>query len=210
MSLVAIVDYDMGNVDSVARAVEESGVRACITSEASVFEEATAIILPGVGSFGDGMDNIKKRGLVDILEKQVFENKVPFLGICLGMQLLAQKGYEGGEHAGLGWIDGEIIRLEPKGESLRIPHIGWNEVNYVKEDPFFNNIESGKDFYFVHSYYFHCQNSANILATTPYCGEFVCAVKRDNIYGVQFHPEKSQKTGQQLLKNFLTSQASVL
>ncbi|MBN1994974.1 MAG: imidazole glycerol phosphate synthase subunit HisH [Anaerolineae bacterium] len=203
MNKVAIVDYGMCNLDSVARAVEECGGQPMVTDEAGDFEIAHRIILPGVGAFPDAMRNIRQRSLDEILAEQVFGKQIPFLGICLGMQLLATKGWEGGETAGLGWIEGEVQRLQPLDNTTRIPHIGWNEVIFNRTSWLFEGVPSGKDFYFVHSYHFGCAKPQNILAYTPYCGQFVSAVGRDWIWGVQFHPEKSQQLGFQVLKNFL-------
>jgi glutamine amidotransferase len=203
LKTVAIIDYDMGNLDSVASAVEVCGGTPVVTRQAKDFEVATHIILPGVGSFPEGMNKIRTYSLLEILNEQVMGNKIPFLGICLGMQLLATKGFEGDETEGFGWIDGEVLRLEPPTPDFRIPHIGWNEVSFTAPGPLFKDVPSGKDFYFVHSYHLVCRNSRDVLATTPYCGNFISAVGRDNIYGVQFHPEKSQRLGLQVIKNFL-------
>lgn len=204
MPTVAIVDYGMCNLDSVARAIEECGGDPLVTDQAKDFEVATHIILPGVGAFPDAMRNIRQRSLDKILAEQVLGKQIPFLGICLGMQLLATKGWEIEETAGLGWIEGEVCRFEPVGNDTRIPHIGWNEVMCTQKSPLFEGIPFSKDFYFVHSYYFSCSNEQEILARTPYCGEFVSAVGRELIFGVQFHPEKSQRLGFQVLKNFLS------
>jgi imidazole glycerol-phosphate synthase subunit HisH len=203
MKKVAIVDYDMGNIDSVVRAVEECGGDPFIASHDEDFKQAGYIILPGVGSFSIGMNNIRQRQLDRALHEQVIERGVPFLGICLGMQLLADKGWEGGETEGLGWITGEVRRLEPLEKNTRIPHMGWNEVFIKRSCPLFENFPGVKDFYFVHSYHLCCDDEEQVLANTPYCGDFVSAVGKDNIYGVQFHPEKSQKTGFRVLQNFL-------
>jgi len=204
MKTVAIVDYGMCNLDSVRRAVEECGGVPLVTDQARDIEAATHIILPGVGSFRDGMQNLRQRSLDVILREHVVGRQVPFLGICLGMQMLATKGWEGGETDGLGWIGGEVRKLEPAGEDRRIPHIGWNEVAITGYSPLFDGIDSGKDFYFVHSYHFRCRNEHDVLARTSYCGGFVSAVGRGQVFGVQFHPEKSQRTGFRLLKNFLS------
>jgi len=200
---VAIVDYGMCNLDSVARAVEECGGVAMVTGEATELGKADRIVLPGVGAFGDAMQNLRERSLDEALYDQVIRRRTPFLGICLGMQLLASKGWEGGEAEGLGWIEGEVKRLEPFAEDTRIPHIGWNEVAYNDDSCLFSKIPDRKDFYFVHSYHFCPKNSADILAETPYGRGFVSAVKRDSIFGVQFHPEKSQQAGFQVLRNFI-------
>jgi glutamine amidotransferase len=200
---VAVVDYGMGNLDSVARAVEECGGEPIVTDQACDFEQATHIILPGVGSFAMGIRNIRERQLDRIIGEQVFSQKIPLLGICLGMQLLATTGFEGGETAGLGWIEGEVRRLQPNAPDVRIPHVGWNEVHFQQSHPLLQNIESSKDFYFVHSYHFQCRYPEHVLAWTPYCDRVTSMVGRDNIFGVQFHPEKSQRMGFQILKNFL-------
>ena len=204
MKKVAIVNYGMGNLDSVARAIESCGGKAIVTSQESDFRIADAIVLPGVGSFHLGMKNIKNLHLDEILGEQVIVNKIPFLGICLGMQLLATKGWEGGENDGLGWINGNVIRLKSDDNNVRIPHVGWNEVHFAQPSPLFVNLASGKDFYFVHSYHFDCDNDSDIIGKTPYCGNFISAINKDNIFGVQFHPEKSQKVGFQVIKNFLS------
>lgn len=203
MKTVALVDYGIGNVDSVRRALQECGAEVVLTAERDEFEKASAIVLPGVGAFGDGMKHLRERGLVEVLTEQVLEKKVPFLGVCLGMQMLAGKGFENETSSGLGWLDADCVRLEPKTADDRIPHIGWNEVLHDGRSPLFKDLPSGKDFYFVHSYALKCRRPAEVLATTPYSGGFACAVGRDNIWGVQFHPEKSQKAGFQLLRNFL-------
>lgn len=203
MNIVAVVDYGMGNIDSVRRAVEECGGTVVVTDQARDLKTADRIILPGVGAFTEAMRNIKALSLDRALYEQAIEENTPLLGICLGMQLLASKGWEGKETDGLGLIPGEVRRLEPFGPETRIPHVGWNEVHPTRESPLFMGISSGKDFYFVHSYHFSPENDAHILAHTPYAGRFVSAVQSGAVFGVQFHPEKSQKTGLHLLKNFL-------
>ena len=204
MISVAIVDYGMSNLDSVVRAVQECGAEAQVTIAPGDLERATHVILPGVGSFADGMAHLRERGFEAALKDQVLGRRVPFLGICLGMQLLATRGFECGETPGLGWIEGDVVRLKPADPKERIPHVGWNEVRPVEaEAPLFRSIPAGKDFYFVHSWHLACSRPEQVLARTPYCGGFVSAVRRDNILGAQFHPEKSQKPGRQILKNFL-------
>ena len=203
MKTVALVDYGIGNVDSVRRALQECGAEVLLTAERSEFERASAIVLPGVGAFGDGMKHLRDRGLVEILNEQVLEKRIPFLGLCLGMQMLAKKGFENETSEGLGWIDADCVRLEPKTPADRIPHIGWNEAVHDGRSPLFKDLPSGKDFYFVHSFALKCRKKAEIVAATPYAGGFASAVGRDHIWGVQFHPEKSQKAGFQLLRNFL-------
>jgi len=204
MQKVSVVDYGMSNLDSVARAIEECGGTPVIVGRSQDLEDATRIVLPGVGAFGDGMRNIRERGIDRVLRDQVVEKGIPLLGICLGMQLLATTGYEGGATEGLGLIDGEVRRLERDAPATRIPHVGWNQVDFVRESPLFAGIRSGGDFYFVHSYHFVCSDDKDVLATTPYCGAFVSVVSKGYIWGVQFHPEKSQRLGHQLLRNFIS------
>jgi imidazole glycerol-phosphate synthase subunit HisH len=208
MNRVAIIDYGMCNLDSVARAVEECGGIPLVTDQARDLELVNRIILPGVGAFADGMRNIRERSLDKILHEQVILKHIPFLGICLGMQLMATKGYEGGETAGLGWIDGEVRRLEPTEGDTRIPHIGWNEVVFTEGTPLYRGVSSGKDFYFVHSYHLLCRHEQDILSRTPYCGGFASSVGRSAMFGVQFHPEKSQRPGFQVLRNFISIEDS--
>lgn len=203
MNAVVIVDYGMCNLDSISRAISECGGSPTVTNNPADLKGADRIILPGVGAFPDAMDNLKKHSLDDALGEQILNHKVPFLGICLGMQLMAETGLEGGETPGLGWIKGAVKRFEPDSPQTRIPHMGWNEVDAKTDHPLFKDIDPGKDFYFVHSYHLDCQNPNDILATTPYCTGFASAVGRDNLFGVQFHAEKSQRVGFQLLANFL-------
>lgn len=203
MKTVAVVNYGMGNVDSVVRSLEECGAEVTVTDREEDFESAGAVVLPGVGSFSDGMRCLRERGLTDVLRRHVFEKDAPFLGICLGMQLLASRGEEGGDTPGLGWVPGTVRKFTADRVGVRIPHAGWNEVNFKGRPALFEGIEPGRDFYFVHSYRFIPDAVADVLAETPYCGSFASAVQRNNIFGVQFHPEKSQKVGLRLLKNFL-------
>jgi len=204
MKTVAIVDYGMGNLDSVARAVEECDGTSRVARDARELAGASHIILPGVGAFPDAMRNLRARSLDAALAEQALTRHVPFLGICLGMQLLATRGWEGQLTDGLGWIGGEVRRLEPAGEDTRIPHIGWNEVVWLRECPLFRGIPSGKDFYFVHSYRFCPADPGHTLAHTPYGAGFVSAIGYGSVFGVQFHPEKSQKAGFHVLRNFLS------
>lgn len=200
---VAVIDYGLCNIDSVVRAVDECGGRPFVTFRPEEIGGATHIILPGVGAFCDAMKNLHERSLVKVLTECTMERKVPFLGICLGMQLLADKGWEGGETAGLGWIPGEVRRLVPSSPMERIPHVGWNGVQQCLPSPLWEGIPSEKDFYFVHSFCFCPADEADVIGRTPYCGTFVSAVARGNVFGTQFHPEKSQRAGFRLLKNFL-------
>jgi imidazole glycerol-phosphate synthase subunit HisH len=198
-----IVDARIGNLDSISRAVEECGGTPLISCEKKDFEQASHIILPGVGAFSAGMKNIREKGLDQLLRQFAIEKRVPLLGICLGMQLLASKGWENGEENGLDFLPGEVIRLKPDTPTTRIPHVGWDEVQLLREIPLFDGIDNGSNFYFVHSYHMICREPALVLATTPYCGGFTSVIGKQNILGVQFHPEKSQQVGFHLLKNFI-------
>jgi glutamine amidotransferase len=203
MKKVAIVDYGLCNLDSISRAVQECGGDPVVTDGPQELRNAAYIILPGVGAFPDAMRNMWDRSLPETLYEQVMVRQVPFLGICLGMQLLAKKSYEVKETPGLGWVDAEVRRLRPSAGGERIPHIGWNEVVLVRECPLFRGIPSEKDFYFVHSYHLCLDAEAPVVGKTPYCGGFVSAVQHELVFGIQFHPEKSQRLGFQLLRNFL-------
>lgn len=204
MQRVAIVNYGLCNLDSVRRAFETLGATAVVTDVPCDLERADRIVLPGVGAFPDAMRNLRAKGLDEALAAQVLEEGAPFLGVCLGMQLLASIGCEVEETKGLGWIDAQVTRLVATGSEYRIPHVGWNEVRPIRESPLFAGIPPNADFYFVHSFHVSCADDGDVLATTPYCGGFTSVVQRDHVFGVQFHPEKSQQHGLRLLKNFLT------
>ena len=202
---VGVIRYGAGNIDSVVRALEVCGATPQVIEDAADLDTVAAIVLPGVGAFSHGMAALRSSGFVDALEVEVVQNQIPFLGICLGMQLLAERGNEGSHQweDGLGWIDGEVARL-PADE--RVPHVGWNEVYPTDTDggdALLRNVEPGRDFYFVHSYRLTPANDAVWAASTPYGSSFCSAVVREHIWGVQFHPEKSQKVGFEVLKNFL-------
>lgn len=202
---VYIIDYGMGNLMSVKRAFEECEAEEVhICSEPEELFSAERIVLPGVGAFYEGMNNLNSKGWTKIIKQIAREGQIPILGICLGMQLLASKGYEGKETEGLNLIDGEVKKLTTKNENERIPHVGWNEIYKFNDSSLFIGIENSTDFYFVHSYHFIPKDESNIIAKTSYCGEFVSGVSKDNIYGVQFHPEKSHKSGFKIIKNFLS------
>jgi glutamine amidotransferase len=172
-----------------------------VSNDENIIRESTHIILPGVGSFGAAMEKISKKIPVDELKRQVIDRKKPFLGICVGMQVLADKGYEFGEHQGFGWIPGVVDKLD--GAGLPVPHIGWNDMRIQRSSQLLASFGAGQDFYFVHSFIFKPQNTDHILANTEYGQEFCSVVNRENIYGVQFHPEKSQKAGKRIINNFL-------
>jgi|SaaInl8_200m_RNA_FD_contig_21_2923239_length_1004_multi_4_in_0_out_0_1 imidazole glycerol-phosphate synthase subunit HisH len=204
MKTVAIIDYGMSNLDSVVRAVSELGRKQVVTDKYTEIENADSIILPGVGTFHEGMANLHKLELVEPLTDLVLKQGMPCLGICLGMQLLATCGLEFGESKGLDWIKGTVTPLKATKKDERIPHVGWNEVRYRNPWPFFEGVPQNNDFYFVHSFHFVVDNEIDIIATTPYCGEFASVIGRGNIFGVQFHPEKSQKIGFKILENYLS------
>ncbi|MFH0983995.1 MAG: imidazole glycerol phosphate synthase subunit HisH [Candidatus Omnitrophota bacterium] len=199
---VLVVDYHMCNLGSVRRALEEIGAEVIVSDDPADLKKAERLILPGVGSFRDGMTHLRDLGWEPEILNAVREG-VPLFGICLGMQLLLSKGREGGETPGLSLISGEVKRLEPEPAGTRIPHVGWNEVHPVTSSDLLRDITDGTDFYFVHSYHAVVENKTDVLATTPYCGGFVSAVHSGNVWGVQFHPEKSGKPGFKLLQNFL-------
>lgn len=202
-SFVAIVDYGMCNLDSVKRAVEECGANARITRDPREVEVADRIILPGVGAFGEAMHNLQAASLDIAMTEQILGKQIPFLGICLGMQLMAKTGTENGHFAGLGWVDAVVQRLQPTVEHERIPHIGWNEVQIQQHSPLFSQVPDQTDFYFVHSYHVICEHNPDVIGVTTYADGFTSAIQRDWLFGVQFHPEKSQKMGFQILRNFL-------
>lgn len=199
---VGLVDYGRGNLLSVFHALEACGaeVHMCRTPEALL--EAERIVLPGVGSFGDCMDALRERGLTAALQKKIVEDGRPFLGICLGMQIMAQKGYESGERAGLGWIEGEVKLLDGK-RVTKVPHMGWDDVQYVRDSILFRGLAEKPDFYFAHSYYLDCPLPSRVEARCDYGFPFPVAVRHKNMAGIQFHPEKSQDVGLRVLENFM-------
>ena len=195
---VAIINYGMGNVASVDKAIKYLGFESIITNDPIEIQQATYIILPGVGAFAQGMENLNKLGLVEILNEQVINNKKPFLGICLGMQLIASRGFETNLTSGLDWIKGDVIKIIETEKS--IPHLGWNEITVTKNSIIkdFNK----KDFYFIHSFHFNVFKRDDIAATVNYGNDYVAAIQKDNIFATQFHPEKSQTSGLELIKSF--------
>lgn len=199
--MIAIIDYGVGNLFSLASSLKSLGLETEVTRDAAAIRAADHIILPGVGAFADAMAKLEATGLVPVIKQEV-EHK-PLLGICLGMQLLFEKSYEYGEHAGLGFIQGEVCPLEPDltDKSLKVPQIGWNALHIVKDDPLFQYIREGEYVYYVHSYYGkNCTEST--LATSEYSIPVTGAVRAGKVYGTQFHPEKSGDTGLRILKAF--------
>jgi glutamine amidotransferase len=201
--MIVIVDYGLGNIFSVVNAFEAIGCPVYVSNKNEDLQKAEGIVLPGVGAFGDGIKNLKNLGLVDTLHEQVIDNGKPFLGICLGMQLMARDSYEGDYHEGLRWLPASVKKLVVNDPNLKLPHMGWNEINIKLKDPLFLGIEGDFNFYFVHSYHMVCDDPKIISATCNYGIEFTAAVQSDNIFGMQFHPEKSHKNGLQLLRNFV-------
>lgn len=202
---VAIIDYGSGNLRSVAKAFERvADGDVWVTSAPEKVAVASHIVLPGVGAFADCMQGLQALpGMLDALRAQVLENKKPFLGICVGMQMLFERGHEHGVHAGLGWLKGEVVALAPDA-ALKIPHMGWNDLEITGTHPLLAGINTGDHAYFVHSYHAQCAEDADRLATVTYGQSVTAVVGRGNIMGTQFHPEKSQATGLRLLKNFLS------
>ena len=198
---VAIINYGMGNLQSVLNAFYFLNIPVAIAETVTDLQEASHIVLPGVGAFGDGMKNLKARGWISPLQTEVKEKKKPFLGICLGMQLLATMGTEYGQHEGLNFVAGTVDRMPAKEPEVRIPHIGWNEVDFLKKDGLYAGVEKNT-FYFVHSFAFHPKNVDVVSGICHHGEKFAASIEQENILATQFHPEKSQKAGLILLKNF--------
>lgn len=197
---ILIIDYGVGNVRSVTNALALLGYTYTVSGKADDISRARAYILPGVGAFGEAMQNLESRGIIEVLRREVVEGKKPLLGICLGMQVLAEDSTESGVHKGLGWIPGHVTKIT--GQGIRVPHVGWNELSVRTKAPLFSALSEGPQFYFDHSYRFEAAPEY-VAATCDYGGTLVAAVQKDNIFGVQFHPEKSQKSGLRLLRAFL-------
>ena len=201
---VGVVDYGMGNLFSVVSALEMVGADVVICHDPSVLKKVDRIILPGVGAFKDCIDTITRTGFKDALDTEIMESGKPIYGICLGMQIMARGSSEFGNHKGLGWIGGDVIPLKPDSRNLRVPHVGWNNVNYKLNSPLFAGLPDSPDFYFVHSFHLQCDISDEIEATCDYGQIVTVSIKKNNIFATQFHPEKSQDYGLKMLKNFLS------
>ena len=208
--MIAVIDYGMGNLRSVMNAFHALGEAAQATSDPARLREADAIVLPGVGAFGDGMRQLRQAGFVEALDDSVVRQGKPFLGICLGMQLLATTGLEHGRHAGLGWIPGRVERLPvpPQEPSLRIPHVGWNDVRVLTREGLYEGAGESPVFYFVHSYALQPEDPSVVSGVCAYGVEFAASLARGNIWATQFHPEKSHLAGLSLLRNFANLQRS--
>lgn len=202
--MIIIVDYGLGNLGSIQNMLKKIGYSSEISGNLEQVAAASKLILPGVGAFDNGMQNLNQAGLTDVLNKKVIADKTPILGICLGMQLMTGKSEEGIEK-GLGWIEAETIKFSFNGpdQKLSIPHMGWEYVNVVKQSKLFDGIKDQQRYYFVHSYFVKASNEQDVLLTSKYGNDFVSAFEKENILGVQFHPEKSHRFGMDLLRNFV-------
>lgn len=199
--MVVIVDYGVGNLGSILNMFKKVGAKAIVSGEPAVIRSADKLLLPGVGAFDAGIQSLDNSGLRPLLDECVLHLNKPVLGICLGMQLMAKRSDEG-VLPGLAWIDAEVMRITPADPTMKVPHMGWNLVQVAKEDPLVTGLPGESRFYFVHSYKVVCMNQADVLLNTTYGQTFHSAFRSGNIWGVQFHPEKSHKFGMRLLKNF--------
>ena len=202
---VAIIDYGSGNLRSAAKAFERAGsMTVQVTNDPAVAVRASHIVLPGVGAFADCMGGLTALpGMIEVLEQTVIAEGRPFLGICIGMHLMAGVGREHGAHPGLGWIPGDVVAVEPGDPSLKVPHMGWNDLRVITPHPVLDGLGTGCHVYFVHGYRFQCRDAAHVLADVDHGGPVAAAIGRDNLIGAQFHPEKSQAAGLRLIANFL-------
>lgn len=201
--MIVVIDYDIGNVRSVLNAIEFLGYETLLSRAPRLMANANGLILPGVGAFGDGMKKLKRLGLIDPIKEMIIKGEKPLLGICLGMQLLGQIGYEHGVHKGLSLIAGKVERLNTGNKNLRLPHIGWNDVEYKEGSILFSGLVENPSFYFIHDFAFIPEEDTSIIGKTAYGLTFVSAVQHQNIYGTQFHPEKSQRNGLMVIDNFI-------
>ena len=205
---VTIVDYNSGNISSVINSFKEVAkdkVKIEVTADLETIKTSDKVVLPGQGSFKSCIDGLNSiNGLIDTLNEFILESKKPLLGICVGLQMFADVGYDEVETKGLGWISGKVSKIDNKGGQFKLPHIGWNEINIMKDSKIFKDIENKSHMYFVHSYEFIPEDKSVISATTDYSSNVVCAVEKENIFGTQFHPEKSDKMGLRIVENFIT------
>ena len=204
MPQLGVIDYGMGNLRSVLNALDEIDQSAALLNVPDQVCAYEKLIIPGVGAFAEAMAGLRASGMAEALEGHVAAGK-PLLGICLGMQLICRRSFEDGAHKGLGWIDAEV-RHFPPGEGLKVPHMGWNAIDINREDPVLSDVPSGADVYFVHSYYVDCADESDELGSSEHGIRFASIIGRENVYGMQFHPEKSQHVGMRLLHNFATLQ----
>lgn len=201
--MIAIIDYGSGNVAAIMNILKQLRVAHCLTSDLPELTDADRYILPGVGAFDPAMDSLRSSGIVDLLNEQVLERRKRVLGICVGMHLLAD-GSEEGSQPGLGWISGTVRRIDParRNQPPRLPHMGWNSIETTSHTRLLDEVDLKQGFYFLHSYFYDVTDAAHLAATVDYGGPLPCAVERDNIFGAQFHPEKSHANGARLLANF--------
>jgi imidazole glycerol-phosphate synthase subunit HisH len=197
-----IVDYGMGNLRSIANKLNRLGYSSLISSSQDDIAKATKLIIPGVGAFGTAMDNLKNMHLIPVIEARVIDENIPVLGICLGMQLMTRWSAEGNVN-GFGWLDAVTLSLKERQSSAIVPHMGWNTISTRRDSSLTRDIPDNSEFYFVHSYYVTCNDPADVVAVTDHGGEFVSIVQKGNIFGTQFHPEKSHSYGITVLKNFM-------
>lgn len=197
--MITIIDYGLGNLESIVNMLKKLGHKSKISQNQEDLLNASKLILPGVGSFDTGMNNLNQRGYTEVLQKKVIEDKTPIIGICLGMQLLANSSEEGIQR-GLGWINGRSVKFNHN--SLKVPHMGWNNIKLLKESTLFDSLDKFRKYYFVHSFHLLCEEDNDVLATSEYGNNFTAMVEKDNIYGAQFHPEKSHKYGMEILNQF--------
>lgn len=203
-SMIALIDYGAGNLKSVANACAAIGADVMVTVDPDVIRKSSGIILPGVGAFAEGMDRLRAAGLIPVLTEEVIGKKKPYLGICLGLQFLAEKGFEHGEHEGFGWVKGVVKKIEPNDPECKVPHMGWNSVEVKRPSDLFQGLQSDPVFYFVHSFALEVDPSEKdvVSGIAHHGGEIVASVQKGNIHAVQFHPEKSQNAGLMVLNNF--------
>lgn len=201
--MIGIVDYGMGNLLSVFNALDMIGAEAMIVKAPARLSECDRIILPGVGAFKDCIGHLHQHGFVTALNEEVLGKGKPIFGICLGMQVMATRGFEFGEHEGLGWFEADVVSLRTLDPHIRIPQIGWNNLSFRAGVPLFNGLRQGTDTYFVHSFFMKCASGEDVVCTTEYGGQVTAAVMKKNIFATQFHPEKSQDHGLRILQNFM-------
>lgn len=202
--MLGIIDMNLSNIQSVLEAFKRLGASPEVITGPEGVGRCDALILPGVGAFGDGIQNLKEKGLIDAIKRHTLDKHKSILGICLGMQIMAKESEEYGRHKGLGLIEGKVISLKPTIKGYRLPNMGWCDLKIKKRDTLFSSVADGESFYFAHSYYLDCADESDIAASIEYSGKFVtAAIERGNIFGVQFHPEKSQDSGLDVLESFL-------
>tara|TARA_Y100000591_G_C21756109_1_gene657452 strand:- start:205 stop:813 length:609 start_codon:yes stop_codon:yes gene_type:complete len=199
--MIGIIDYGLGNISAISNIYNKLKINNIIINSTSDFDKSDKLILPGVGAFDSAINLLNNSNYIFEIQKQIFEKKKYILGICVGMQIFGSDSTEG-KKLGLNWIEGDVKKINSNNQNLRLPHMGWNSIQFSKKDPLLSSLENNEYFYFCHSYYFDCLNKNNILAETDYGHKFASIVKNKNIYGIQFHPEKSHDSGVKILENF--------